>query len=114
MRISDWSSDVCSSDLEQGGTAGDQIADRLGLAQTRRDLHRTGQLDHLGVHRLIAQPAPQQLGVTGSDTLAGQVARPVPHPLLRHRYRQAAAAKAELADWLVRRDRKSTRLNSSH
>src|SRR3546814_12324675 len=89
MRISDWSSDVCSSDL--------QVANRIGLAQARRDLDRTGQRHDLGVDALLAQPAAQQRRVAGGYAQACQLRRAFPRPLLGYRDIQAAAAEAERA-----------------
>src|SRR3546814_6258274 len=108
MRISDWSSDVCSSDLV--AAAKDQDADafvrgaeglrRLAdLEVDERRLERRGQRAHL-------------------DIVARHDARP---QLLRHRVGAAAAGDGacrfgELAGELgcLCLDRKSTRLNSSH
>src|SRR3546814_20849426 len=56
MRISDWSSDVCSSDLERVGSGGRTVALELGLVQTHlrdvlRDLHLGDALHY--VHNVM-------------------------------------------------------------
>src|SRR3546814_14040759 len=45
MRISDWSSDVCSSDLEEGGKR-KGCGDRRGCARTRRRTSAGAQRRH--------------------------------------------------------------------
>src|SRR3546814_9050323 len=93
MRISDWSSDVCSSDLPRflaGGRA--QGLDRADLART------------------ILRPR------TISDRalyIAGRILQLCGAQLSGHRHRRRDRAAAP---WNARaeEDRKSTRLNSSH
>src|SRR3546814_20119383 len=52
MRISDWSSDVCSSDLRDGDLglqlAGAQQADAVGLARAQAGLGQRRLVDRLG------------------------------------------------------------------
>src|SRR3546814_2295285 len=108
MRISDWSSDVCSSDLQANNPAavarvilelsdlgrppnrlviGHQALERAEAAlETRRDLYRS----HADLGRHTA---------TGGSRLTGRA--PFTRP-----FRGSAGA--------ARTDRKSTRLNSSH
>src|SRR3546814_10406778 len=98
MRISDWSSDVCSSDLAQA------VSSDIGKA-TRDD-------------RGLPQPCEfieqdQDWDIAGS---VGQIARVEIHQLLQ----KEAVNRRDPVD-IVRRDteidrqdRKSTRLNSSH
>src|SRR3546814_13995811 len=70
MRISDWSSDVCSSDLldvgevveEAGQRAGDQLAERVA--------QQPGLVEELAGVRVLAGP----------DELPGGVAQQVPQP----------------------------------
>src|SRR3546814_4815878 len=86
MRISDWSSDVCSSDLFPPGKAGDQ-GDGVG-----------GMLcAHVGTRRhggqLVVGDAIEPQMVRTVEFLTGQI-------------------DGDMA--AVGRDRKSTRLNSSH
>src|SRR3546814_8681148 len=91
MRISDWSSDVCSSDLDRAGSA---LAD--GLAAVQLDAELVG--DHLLAARLLAGLAAQVIAVRRLvllEFLEGQ--------------RDLLARGGDRAV-----DRKSTRLNSSH
>src|SRR3546814_7306930 len=93
MRISDWSSDVCSSDLQIRGAA----SDRLHHAQypAQRDFGM----------RLIARGIEQ--GRQQRDNLL--------HAAVRHRAHQSRIAQfVDRGSDLLRLDRKSTRLNSSH
>src|SRR3546814_21002295 len=68
MRISDWSSDVCSSDLELGVLRQHAHAERLlpavaaALAHQRVDEHALGRVDHLA-----AFAAAALLGGAGLD-----------------------------------------------
>src|SRR3546814_10911415 len=101
MRISDWSSDVCSSDLAAG--AGEAVA--VDLVQVGR---------HLDVREILGESAevlpvdraasPLQQSGARQQVAAG-AQRPHGGALPRR-----PAQKAE--DPLI--DRKSTRLNSSH
>src|SRR3546814_4050164 len=100
MRISDWSSDVCSSDLAlTPGQAFAPVGEPaiVAVGDLANELVGSGKLrgaDHL----LVVDPFALQ------------------HDILAHRSRQeqrflhGAADLAAQAD----RDRKSTRLNSSH
>src|SRR3546814_4704329 len=121
MRISDWSSDVCSSDLARRGTeeVGDAVVGRLALPRVAE----AGQL--LGA-RLVGPD---------HEVVAVAVGREVPVDHLRHedagglRLGQLLAQlradaglevvvalallRAELPLVAEQRDRKSTRLNSS-
>src|SRR3546814_1049029 len=129
MRISDWSSDVCSSDLpEQLGGLLTQLAsddpDQAIAALTRVaeidhstvELHLTlgnlfrkrGEIDRaLRIHEAL-------LARTGlSDDVQVQVRRELAYDYLRAGVMDHAEAQFEkLATG--GRDRKSTRLNSSH
>src|SRR3546814_7483252 len=107
MRISDWSSDVCSSDLGQRA--------RL-LAQGGRQLQRLAGAAHVQRHprvrRLQALEVAQgfavvdALAVGAHDHVAGS--RPA-FSAAEPAYTRVTAAPRALS-----RDRKSTRLNSSH
>src|SRR3546814_2840976 len=120
MRISDWSSDVCSSDLRVDNIT---QAVRVGTALPVRDVKRLTRLlcdkietiepgfgiEILTLTATIAEPIDSKQTVTSLiddaipdvsdlvDTLANRVGG-------RRIYRAAPVA----------RDRKSTRLNSSH
>src|SRR3546814_8895540 len=109
MRISDWSSDVCSSDL--------LLADRARAA------HRTASAQ-IGPQRRKAR-APVDAVVLPESTILGFDERraqrlrnfrqrhlPMQVPATVIGYLQRPAVTVEHID--LRRDRKSTRLNSSH
>src|SRR3546814_5721354 len=96
MRISDWSSDVCSSDLEVGGNlryaaAGEAHGDDAALG---RD---TAQ-------RPVEDVAPDRVEDHVGAAAVGQAEHGI------------AEIRGCVVDAMVRavRDRKSTRLNSSH
>src|SRR3546814_3491229 len=102
MRISDWSSDVCSSDLEQPGQGGHDDE----LAQHAYG-YRAGALEHLG-KVVLGQGQPhaehddaQQRHDIGCD----------PCELLGDE--EGEYCKEQYPDGKCL-DRKSTRLNSSH
>src|SRR3546814_7289711 len=102
MRISDWSSDVCSSDLWSNNTiieciaaSAFRIAGKLGCRAYARQILRVDELGKLifGDRRMRRQTIDlQQLG--RADNLA--------------------CAKLHVIGAKARQDRKSTRLNSSH
>src|SRR3546814_1651192 len=99
MRISDWSSDVCSSDL--GG-----VADELRLGRVEFISELNPRLDAGGKrsHRRPAKRAlAEELGI-----FTGQEAK-VFEQWLRH-----FGVPAEVARSAEEQDRKSTRLDSSH
>src|SRR3546814_8769667 len=98
MRISDWSSDVCSSDLYLGGCR------ESGIHQ----IHHAVDAVHPGLpdeQRIAAQRA-QHLDVVG-----GLDAEPAAGEL---RPREEVGAEPKTGALVERQDRKSTRLNSSH
>src|SRR3546814_7912652 len=115
MRISDWSSDVCSSDL-QGSERGERRidVDRLGKlvgrtalddARSRKDQRDMRRLFHIGVlgpdamiAEVIAMIAPQD-----DDGVVGK-------PFAFERLENLADLDIDVGN----ADRKSTRLNSSH
>src|SRR3546814_7746124 len=83
MRISDWSSDVCSSDLVDredatgGAVLGRHVADRSAIGQ-RQVLHALAvELDELADHAVLAQhlgDGEHQVGGGGAfGTLAGEL-----------------------------------------
>src|SRR3546814_4926693 len=112
MRISDWSSDVCSSDL--------LIAVEIGVecrANQRVKLDRLA-LDQHGFERLDAEAVKRRGAVQHDRVLANDFVEDVPDflaflfdPLLRlfQGHRQTLGVEARIDE-----DRKSTRLNSSH
>src|SRR3546814_5403059 len=99
MRISDWSSDVCSSDLAI------MIVERMHRLQMQqagtavRVLHRKAR-DHLA-HPIAVRDRP---------AIAAKLHR---HPLGPERY-QFGRVAIGIMDHLPIADRKSKRLNSSH
>src|SRR3546814_6986300 len=104
MRISDWSSDVCSSDLDQI-VAGEA---RLHEAAQVVDGYRRDALRRAVGGARIGMPGEQQLreGARGEPARIDRAPRErhgdlAAHPL--HRFRVEA-----------RLDRRRTRLNSSH
>src|SRR3546814_3858434 len=72
MRISDWSSDVCSSDLDFGILAGFMaVGQRHRGLQRRAKLFLRHQVAHAGVDRLVQRVGRQR----GAVHLADQVRR---------------------------------------
>src|SRR3546814_3744744 len=100
MRISDWSSDVCSSDL-----VGDGLDLLLAVARAARDDGAAeatrGTVQHPAAGRQVVGKAVVH-DVAGAK--AGGEQRPLQAP-------ETGPGGLELVD---RPDRKSTRLNSSH
>src|SRR3546814_2172970 len=93
LRISDWSSDVCSSDLSEGEACGHT---RPMGTSVRRQRAAVGRADPEIAAGVVE--ARLDLGSIFRDQRAGQ-----------HEGRAAAAREGR-----THRDRKSTRLNSSH
>src|SRR3546814_1030125 len=104
MRISDWSSDVCSSDLDQdrAALACHLVIDRDGALKSWRFTR--------AVIRCVANLAYEDAQAAINGTIA--------HPLTKDVLRPLWGAWAALAKARDKRepleDRKSTRLNSSH
>src|SRR3546814_8276288 len=107
MRISDWSSDVCSSDLHRFVAAGVDVA-ADGLVDLDRLEHADAALESGAAARLAAlgtpddgadvEPEHRRDAVVGLDGFAAIVAK------FAHKALRKDGAE----------DRKSTRLNSSH
>ncbi len=89
------------SALRKGRAAGHQIADQVGGAQARRDLHRAGQFHHLRLDTARLKPVGQHRRITGGDPLALHLLRATPFPLLRHRQHQSALAEVQPAQRTV-------------
>src|SRR3546814_2645475 len=110
MRISDWSSDVCSSDLQAGVL--DPVAqqplvaiEHLALPQRAAEIL---ELERLPLHGHAADAADD----LGKPVVAAAALRE--HQVAVERAigdRPGAQARVDLVELL---DRKSTRLNSSH
>src|SRR3546814_7791207 len=97
MRISDWSSDVCSSDLDAERVR-DREEDRHGQHQDGDAVQEHGQQQQ---HHRQDEEKAQRREAEG-DQPVGDVLRP------------ALVGEQELEDADAAEDRKSTRLNSSH
>src|SRR3546814_3593921 len=111
MRISDWSSDVCSSDLRvEGGQAEIGHVER-GDAEARRQRRAGADRRH---PQLFAPPEIEAIGQFARDDRPlgagvdeeGKGSLALDHDLPRHPPRRIEVEGLE--------DRKSTRLNSSH
>src|SRR3546814_3994477 len=98
MRISDWSSDVCSSDLQAPGLQeGREVAPLAQLGNPQFDRAGTGLPVPVAVAVAMVTPFGAALAMAGAaQALALQLHQPL----------------GRKADHLA--DRKSTRLNSSH
>src|SRR3546814_1657557 len=97
MRISDWSSDVCSSDLR---TNPNVVAVMLQDAIVEFLLGNFQQAQNVAEQVLTVAPnLPQALLVAGHSAF---------------QLEQFEKARVHLGSYLVHKDRKSTRLNSSH
>src|SRR3546814_7148522 len=102
MRISDWSSDVCSSDLIDGHLGEALIADAQKSISAHQLQHAAAVDGRVAAAELAAgnlEVAENIASIHANQAAAGDV--------------QRALAAVALAD-ADARDRKSTRLNSSH
>src|SRR3546814_9381249 len=112
MRISDWSSDVCSSDLLQRQKPVDEV-DRAGT---------DGAADRAGIALDRVVEAVEGIGDRADDLLATGMPEPAliegdggrPPAIVRPLALGPIARGGDAAQRLHDRDRKSTRLNSSH
>src|SRR3546814_8613325 len=105
MRISDWSSDVCSSDLEEADAQREDggIGDHAGRRKVVGDGREAGAARH-DDHRLTVERAWRlELLLEIDPEAAGD-----------HRQRDGGDCGEEPQSPHHRLDRKSTRLNSSH
>src|SRR3546814_951591 len=118
MRISDWSSDVCSSDLMRRLVAVvDGDGEILGLSRQRAGRHddafesRAELLVYL-VGDLLPDAEVGQRLAHGFELAQ----RPANEPVLEVRFRRdgAGGRGRGAVDELLGQDRKSTRLNHSH
>src|SRR3546814_7452022 len=100
MRISDWSSDVCSSDLMTQRRWGLVLARNVAVGVARFPLLAIDPVDSRAVWLLVIAALPTALSGFGGLALLPRV----------------TGARHQLAPMpeRVRPDRKSTRLNSSH
>src|SRR3546814_2525395 len=100
MRISDWSSDVCSSDLAVAHDAEARLRCRLEIDRLLVQLELAG-LDLRQVEDVVDQAQQVRAAVVDVDGVLAV-------PLIAHRAEQL------VLDDFGEPDRKSTRLNSSH
>src|SRR3546814_3233109 len=104
MRISDWSSDVCSSDLAALARFVKCHPDRLGERQDERSDVPKLRHQRVPVHGRLAKAGAQRVMMSAEPIqLRAQIVQ----------MSKIAYADGPSAD-LVLIDRKSTRLNSSH
>src|SRR3546814_9137924 len=99
MLISEWSSDVCSSDLDEPGVGYILIHFTVLQPHGRRSLPEGARVECIAVQRDRGLQAREIVSIDLSDAI-----EPAPRPRGGHADIEA------LAD----ADRKSTRLNSSH
>src|SRR3546814_1665206 len=104
MRISDWSSDVCSSDLAAGGSAPTPAAAAGGTELPSRSAGATDKGERVKASPLAKRLADEKGIDLKTLTGSGPGGRIVKADL------EGASAAAAAAP----ADRKSTRLNSSH
>src|SRR3546814_4217792 len=98
MRISDWSSDVCSSDLELAAMLGAQPIDLVLAAQQARDIPFAEVM--------------QAITASGKDIPVVAVSNGIDDAGLHEA--QSTGARNIALRHKPQQDRKSTRLNSSH
>src|SRR3546814_10801834 len=105
MRISDWSSDVCSSDLGRGGPV---------LVEIPSDVmnEEIGDIDYAPVISTRYGPDPAEL--RRATEMLVNAKSPVIYAGQGVRYAKACPQVKQLAELLAIPDRKSTSLNSSH
>src|SRR3546814_8042265 len=101
MRISDWSSDVCSSDL---------VATRQRWRNDRMNIHKNARTTPYSRAEIVRRVMVLRETPRAVATALGVSRRTVATWLARYR----AEGEAGLADRSSRPERKSTRLNSSH
>src|SRR3546814_1795148 len=113
MRISDWSSDVCSSDLEIERADAPQPNRRseAELDEREQDQHEGGVFDEIAVR---AHPAGEEVvaAVADEDFLFRPHAADTEREPQVEQRRAGGDRQADRQDYHI--DRKSTRLNSSH
>src|SRR3546814_1645774 len=111
MRISDWSSDVCSSDLRlRAAHPGLRANAAHPVGETR---HEAEILDDV-----LFADQPHRDNATGSDgdgrTEEAFEHEDAPGMVAKRTMAKVGGDRLGLVEPLVERDRKSTRLNSSH
>src|SRR3546814_7367190 len=120
MRISDWSSDVCSSDLALFEFP--QYLPFALLAMAEHPAHQLPRLGHGGAVRgVIDAVAPviefrqaRHIGCHVAVGRADDAGRPGHHMIAREQRAAFDQTEAEVVRGMAGGDRKSTSLNSSH
>src|SRR3546814_1957159 len=100
MRISDWSSDVCSSDLSRAAYKLIELDEKFGFLKKARAVVDLGITP--GGWSQVVRKANARARVAGIDLLACEPIEGV------------AILEMDFMDDAAPEDRKSTRLNSSH
>src|SRR3546814_4546890 len=132
MRISDWSSDVCSSDLRDGDLAGGDFpawaVDLHGRARTVGLTDQRGECIHAGcphyrkcfIERSVRKSRKAEMVIANHALVMIQAAmgeddsqKPLRY-VFDEGHHLFEAADSAFAAHLTGQDRKSTRLNSSH
>src|SRR3546814_1398047 len=113
MRISDWSSDVCSSDLISSAGQHVAVCDNGTLISMKRGAH--GKPAHL-VHTAYTPPGAKALAVVTAESFVDPSPPPLEAPTITRRWFADLLLTFGAGFLLVSVfiDRKSTRLNSSH
>src|SRR3546814_5417294 len=110
MRMCDWSSDVCSSDLKAGSDAQPKEFNRM--------LRKIIEADQLREYTMTmtktVEGAPAVLFELRGAAEAAELHARLEAERERHERYEADRRRAGEVDDLMDRDRKSTRLNSSH
>src|SRR3546814_6616868 len=118
MRISDWSSDVCSSDLTDIATA-DQSSQGSEIVVTgiRSSLERAAEVKQNSV-QVVDSIVAQDISKFPDPTVASSLQRVAGVQVSNDNHNELSGVRIRgLTDILTTvdgRDRKSTRLNSSH
>src|SRR3546814_2269029 len=120
MRISDWSSDVCSSDLGLPGLTGQAAISRDSrgvvyiTAETPADASFALGFAH-AQDRLWQMEMTRRIGAGRLAELVGDAALPIDRMIRTlGLHRLAETNLRRLSPAALAQDRKSTRLNSSH
>src|SRR3546814_4266117 len=113
MRISDWSSDVCSSDLQCTALWGCLNMPDAERRCTDASLLWSAEVDR-SVLRLLALPASGRLGTPFDLATCDAKAFVVNGSECQHVLLRGRAGSIRLDVFSGSLDRKSTRLNSSH
>src|SRR3546814_2241221 len=117
MRISDWSSDVCSSDLLQvmAGFTADLHGRMGGCAVVVEQQHQHAVMGAVGIplHQRERDRGAGVASVAGFVPRAARLEQELP-PWMAAGDRAAAGRDKHVAVLHEGEDRKSTRLNSSH